>query len=130
MSYQKTIMVVDDNLDILNIARAVLEGEGYKVICARSGTEVFSQLEEQKPDLIVLDIMLPNMDGLEVLRRLKDNPDTSSIPVMMLTVKGHYDDIRLAYEVGCDYYLTKPFTGKQIVDVANRLLSQTRRAPD
>ncbi|MBI2360378.1 MAG: response regulator [Deltaproteobacteria bacterium] len=129
MSYQKTIMVVDDNLDIQNIAQAVLEGEGYRVMCADSGADLFDKLEDQKPDLILLDIMLPGMDGLEILRRLRGNPDTSSIPVTMLTVKGEPDDIQQAYELGCDYYLTKPVTGKQIVDSVNQLLRRAERRP-
>jgi DNA-binding response OmpR family regulator len=129
MSYQKTIMVVDDNPDIRHIVRVVLEEQGYRVLTAESGEDFFSKLGEQKADLIVLDIMLPGMDGLEILRRLKGNPDTSSIPVMMLTVKGQPDDIQQAYELGCDYYLTKPVTGKQIVDSVNHILGRAERRP-
>lgn len=126
MSDKKTIMVVEDDPDMTEIVRIILEGEGYNVVCAPSGPDFFSQIKGQKPDLIVLDVMLPDMDGLEVLRRVRGDDHTSSIPVVMLTIKDQYDDIQRAYELGCDYYLPKPFTRKQMVDTVNLLLSHTR----
>ena len=83
-SSAKTIIVVDDNPDIVNIVKTILEGKGYSVMCAYSGAELFTKLKEKKPDLIILDIMMPEMDGLEVLTRLKGVPDTASLPVILL----------------------------------------------
>lgn len=122
MNGKKTIMVVDDNPDIVTIVKTILEGKGYSVQCAYSGTEVFTRLDEQRPDLIILDVMLPQMDGLEVLTRLKGNPDTSAIPVILLTAKVQYEDVLGGYKLGADYYITKPFTSTQLVNGINLLL--------
>jgi len=124
MDAKKTIMVVDDNPDIVTIVKTILEGKGYAVQCAYSGPEVFTRLEEQKPDLIILDIMLPQMDGLEVLTRLKGTPDTSSIPVILLTAKVQYEDVLGGYKLGADYYITKPFTSAQLINGINLLLGE------
>ncbi|MBI2360849.1 MAG: response regulator [Deltaproteobacteria bacterium] len=122
MSRNKTIMIVDDNQDILNIVKAVLEGHGCEVISATNGMDFLSRLEHQKPDLIILDIMLPDIDGLEILKRLKDNVDTASIPVIMLTILEQCEDIDRAYELGCTYYLTKPFTSRQLLNAIGPVL--------
>jgi len=82
-----TILVADDDPDIVAIAKTTLEGTGYGVQIANNGLEVFTRLEEQKPDLIILDIIMPHMDGLEVLQQLKGNADYSSIPVILITAK-------------------------------------------
>ncbi|MBI4489698.1 MAG: response regulator [Deltaproteobacteria bacterium] len=124
MNAKKTIMVVDDNPDIVTIVKTILEGRGYSVQCAYSGLEVFTRLEEQKPDLIILDVMLPQMDGLEVLTRLKGAPDTSSIPVILLTAKVQYEDVLGGYKLGADYYITKPFTSTQLINGINLLLGE------
>lgn len=124
MDTKKTIMVVDDNPDIITIVRTILEGKGYSVMSAYSGPELLTQLEGQKPDLIVLDIMMPQMDGLEVLTRLKGAPDTSSIPVILLTAKVQYEDVLGGYKLGADYYITKPFTSTQLLNGINLLLGE------
>ena len=125
MEAKKTIMVVDDNPDIVGIVKSILVHRGYAVECAYSGQEVLNRLEEQKPDLIILDIMMPEMDGFEVLTRLKANPDTTSIPVILLTAKSQYDDALLGYQRGTDYYTSKPFTGTQLVNGVNLMLGDS-----
>ena len=82
METKKTIMVVDDNPDIITIVKTILEGRGYTVFSASSGPELLNMLPNQKPDLIILDIMMPEMDGLEVLTRLKGKSETATIPVI------------------------------------------------
>ena len=124
MDTKKTIMVVDDNPDIITIVKTILEGKGYSVLSAYSGPELLTCLESQKPDLIVLDIMMPQMDGLEVLTRLKGAPDTSSIPIILLTAKVQYEDVLGGYKLGADYYITKPFTSTQLVNGINLLLGE------
>ncbi len=119
-----TIMVVDDNPDIINIVKTILEGKGYHVVGALSGQELLTHLENQKPDLIILDIMMPQMDGLEVLTRLKGATETSSIPVILLTAKVQYEDVLGGYKLGADYYITKPFTSTQLVNGINLLLGE------
>ena len=102
----------------------MLERVEFKVRCAYSGAELFVGLEAQKPDLIVLDIMMPQMDGLEVLSRLKRDPDTASIPVILLTAKVQHEEVLGGYKMGADYYITKPFTHVQLLTGVNLLLSR------
>ncbi len=120
----RTIMVVDDNEDLVEIVRLTLESKGFNVRCAYSGQELFTGLEEQKPDLILLDIMMPKMDGLEVLTRLRENSDTASIPVILLTAKVQHEDLLRGYEMGADYYITKPFTPTQVLEGVNLILGR------
>jgi len=119
----RTIMVVDDEPEIVTVVRLMLEQKGFNVRCANSGQQVFADLKEQKPDLIILDILMPEMDGLEVLRRLKGAPETSSIPVIMLTALDKDEDILAGYKLGANYYIPKPFTKTQLMTGINRLLS-------
>jgi two-component system alkaline phosphatase synthesis response regulator PhoP len=124
MDTKKTIMVVDDNPDIITIVKTILEGRGYTVFSASSGPELLSLLPTQKCDLIILDIMMPEMDGLEVLTRLKGKVETSTIPVILLTAKVQYEDVLGGYKLGADYYITKPFTSTQLVNGINLLLGE------
>lgn len=124
MDTQRTIMVVDDNPDIITIVKTILEGKGYRVMSASSGQELLNMLNGQKPDLIILDIMMPEMDGLEVLSRLKGVTETVSIPVILLTAKVQYEDVLGGYKLGADYYITKPFTSTQLVNGINLLLGE------
>ena len=124
MDNKKTIMVVDDNPDIITIVKTILEGKGYGVLSASSGPELLNMLKSQKPDLIILDIMMPEMDGLEVLTRLKGMSDTTSIPIILLTAKVQYEDVLGGYKLGADYYITKPFTSTQLVNGINLLLGE------
>ncbi len=124
MDTNKTIMVVDDNPDIITIVKTILEGKGYTVLSASSGLELLNMLKDQKPDLIILDIMMPEMDGLEVLSRLKGVADTATIPVILLTAKVQYEDVLGGYKLGADYYITKPFTSTQLVNGINLLLGE------
>ncbi|TAK02152.1 response regulator [bacterium] len=121
-----TVIVVDDNPDITDIVKMILEVKGHHVICVRSGPELFSQLAEQKPDLIFLDIMMPGMDGFEVLKRLRDTPNTSSIPVILLTAKGQYEDVLRGYKEGADYYIPKPFISTQLLTAINLVLGKSQ----
>ncbi len=117
-------MVVDDHPDLVEILRITLESKGFNVRCAYSGKELLAVLEKEKPDLILLDIMMPQMDGLEVLTRLKENPDTASIPVIFLTAKGQPEDVIKGYERGAEYYITKPFKLTQVLDGINLVLGR------
>ena len=126
MNNKKTIMVVDDNPDIITIVRTILEGKGYGVLSATSGQELLDMLKSEKPDLIILDIMMPEMDGLEVLSRLKGLTETATIPVILLTAKVQYEDVLGGYKLGADYYITKPFTSTQLVNGINLLLGESK----
>ena len=115
-------MVVDDHPDLVEIVRMMLEVKGFNIRCASSGQQLFANLEKQKPDLIFLDIIIPQMDGFEVIRRLKGNPTTASIPVILLTAKVYDEDVQKGYKLGADYYITKPFTSTQVLSGINLIL--------
>ena len=119
----RTIMVVDDEIEMVKVVRGMLKEKGFNVTCAYDGLQVFYVLKQQKPDLIILDILMPQMDGLEVLTRLKCNPATASIPVILLTEKGEPEDLIKGYERGAEYYIPKPFTKNQLLDGVNSILS-------
>ncbi len=107
---EKKILIVDDEEDILEITRYNLSREGYQVICVTSGEDALKKARSEIPNLIVLDLMLPGLDGLEVCKLLKNDPKTSHIPIIMLTAKDEEADIVTGLELGADDYITKPFS--------------------
>jgi len=106
------LLVVDDEEDILELLRFNLSGEGFQVVCAATGEEALEKVKIEAPDLILLDLMLPGIDGLEVARRLKHHSRTREIALVMLTAKGEEGDIVKGLEMGADDYITKPFSRK------------------
>jgi DNA-binding response OmpR family regulator len=117
-----TILVVDDEPNILEVVSAYLRRELYRVVTAADGEEALKQVAEHSPDLIVLDVMLPRLDGLEVLRRVRA---TSNTPVIMLTARGEETDKLVGLGIGADDYLTKPFSPRELVA---RIKAVLRRA--
>lgn len=111
----KTILVVDDERDIRELVRYNLAREGYKVECARTGEEGLRQARALVPDLIVLDLMLPGLDGLEVCKRLKADRQTAAVPIVMLTAKGEDADVVAGLELGADDYVIKPFSPRVLL---------------
>ena len=120
----KRILIVDDEKDILEMLKYNLEKEGFDVNSALNGKSAVEIAGKIKPDLILLDIMMPEMDGLEVLTRLKGKTETATIPVILLTAKVQYEDVLGGYKLGADYYITKPFTSTQLVNGINLLLGE------
>jgi DNA-binding response OmpR family regulator len=118
------ILVVDDNLDSVTIMRTILETQHYEVLVATSGAEALECLKKEKVDLVLLDVMMPEMSGLEVLERIKDEAATGRLPVILVTAKTHDDDVLSGYQYGADYYITKPFTGKQLLYGINLVLGK------
>jgi pilus assembly protein CpaE len=102
------ILVIDDDVDTLRLVGLMLQRQGYQVSAAANGSQGLARAFEERPDLILLDVMMPDMDGYEVTRRLRGNPDTVSIPILMFTAKTQLDDRVIGYESGADDYLTKP----------------------
>lgn len=117
-----TILVVDDEEDIRELVELNLRREGYNVLTCETGEQALAQATRNGPDLVVLDLMLPGMDGLDVCKRLKGDPATRKMPVVMLTAKGEEADIVAGLELGADDYVTKPFSGKVLVARVRRLL--------
>jgi two-component system alkaline phosphatase synthesis response regulator PhoP len=122
-----TILVVDDEEDILKLVELNLAHEGYQVLTCTTGEKALEIARSVLPHLIILDLMLPGVDGLEVCRRLKSNPKTTHIPIVMLTAKTEDADIVAGLELGAADYVTKPFSGKVLVARVRRLL---RAAPE
>jgi two-component system, OmpR family, alkaline phosphatase synthesis response regulator PhoP len=112
---KENILVVDDEEDILELVRFHLSREGYGVVCAETGEEAWRKIKENPVDLMVIDLMLPGMDGLELTRRLKNDPQTRPIPVVMLSAKGEEVDIVTGLELGADDYITKPFSPRVLL---------------
>jgi two-component system phosphate regulon response regulator PhoB len=112
---KERILVVEDEEDILELVRYNLSREGYQVICVTSGEEVLKVTGSEALDLIVLDLMLPGIDGLEVTKILKNDAKTLEIPIVMLTAKGDEADIVTGLELGADDYITKPFSPRILI---------------
>lgn len=117
------ILVVDDEVNITQILEFSIGSEGFEVITAQNGEEAIERARRERPDLIILDIMMPKIDGYEACRILKANPLTKNIPVLLLTAKGRDIDRRLGYEVGATDYIVKPFSPNKLVERIHRLLS-------
>lgn len=107
---KEQILVVDDEEDILELVRYNLAAEGFKVICAETGEHALEIARSAEPDLIILDLMLPGINGLEAARILKADEKTSNIPIIMLTAKGEEADVVIGLELGADDYVSKPFS--------------------
>jgi two-component system alkaline phosphatase synthesis response regulator PhoP len=118
------ILVVDDEIYIVHILDFSLGMEGYEVITALDGEEALEKAFESTPDLIVLDIMMPKMDGYETCKALKADSRTKDIPIILLSAKGRNVDMQTGYDVGADEYITKPFSPRKLVDRINTMLHQ------
>lgn len=120
-----TILVVDDDPVIVQLLQVNFEMEGFDVICAADGQEGVDRTRADRPDVVVSDVMMPRMSGLELVAALKSDPDTASIPVLLLTAKAQQADVVSGLEHGADDYVTKPFEPLELVDRVNRLLART-----
>ena len=118
----KRILAVDDERHILRLVQINLEKAGYEVVTASNGREALDAVALHKPALIVMDVMMPEMDGLEALQNLKNDPDTADIPVVMLTAKAQDADVFQGWQSGADLYLTKPFNPVELLTFVKRIL--------
>lgn len=118
----KKILVVDDSSTIVEIIKASLETDGYNVIIATDGQAGLDKAHKENPDLIILDLMLPKLDGYKVCRMLKFDDKYKSIPIVMLTARGQESDKKLGGEVGADAYITKPFEPAALLDKIKSLI--------
>jgi two-component system phosphate regulon response regulator PhoB len=125
-----TILIVDDEEDIRELVELNLAREGFEVLGSETGEGALGTARQKQPDLILLDLMLPGIDGLEVCKVLKADAKTKHIPVVMLTAKGEESDIVTGLEIGADDYVTKPFSGKILVARVRRLLRRVAERTD
>ena len=109
------ILIVDDEQDIADLVSYNLEKEGFTTIKAYDGESALKMLKAQKPDMVILDLMLPKMNGLDVCRAIRHNPETAKLPIIMLTAKGDVVDKIIGLEIGADDYVTKPFSVKELI---------------
>lgn len=109
------ILVVDDEPGIVDIARANLEGLGYRVISAGNGLEALELIRQESPDLVILDILMPEVDGWDVLERVEADPEMAGIPIIMLTARVSDEDVLRGLESGAVEYMTKPFYPQELV---------------
>jgi len=126
----KKILIVEDEHDILQLVKLYVEKEGFRTVSATTGTEGLRQVKQEKPDLVVLDLMLPGIDGLEVCKRLRATPETALLPIIMLTAKAEESDTVVGLELGADDYITKPFSPKTLVARIKALFRRLERKPD
>jgi CheY-like chemotaxis protein len=119
------ILIIDDDVDTLRLVGLMLQRQGYEISAASNGSQGLAKALEERPDLILLDVMMPDMDGYEVTRRLRKNPVTVAIPIMMFTAKTQLDDKVMGFEVGADDYLTKPTHPTELQAHVKALLART-----
>jgi len=118
------ILAVDDEANVTRLEQVLLQRSGYRVVTAADGMQALARLEEERPDLILADITMPHLDGIELLRRLKANPETASIPVILVTAKAQDGDIFEGERAGAALYLSKPFSPMQLLEAVQRTLAE------
>ena len=123
---RKRILVVDDEIYIVHILEFTLTMEGYEVLTAADGEEALRRLEQDRPDLVVLDIMMPKVDGYEVLRRIRADEEFRQLPVILLSAKGRPVDRETGLEIGADDYIVKPFSPRRLLEKIQDLLERAR----
>ena len=126
---KEKILIVDDEEDILELLRYNLAREGYQIEAAESGEKTLKKVRTDPPELIVLDLMLPGIDGLEVAKTLKNDPKTQDIPIIMLTAKGEEADVVAGLELGADDYITKPFSPRVLLARVRAVLRRKSQEP-
>ncbi len=124
-----SVLVVDDELDLLSLLDFNLRQAGFEVIATSTGAEALELLQRRRPDLVLLDLMLPDVSGTEICRHLKGDPRTRDIPVVMLTAKGEELDRVVGFELGADDYVTKPFSMRELVLRVKAVLRRAQKAP-
>jgi len=125
----RKILVIEDDPSALKFAAYALQQGGYQVLTATNGVEGLKMAQDEKPDLLVLDVMLPGMDGFELCHRLKNAPATAGLSILMLSVKGRESDRNMGVTVGADQYRTKPISPAELVTSVGRLLEGKDAAP-
>jgi DNA-binding response OmpR family regulator len=120
----KKILLVDDEVQLVEVVKMRLESNGYDILTAYDGKDAFDKARTQKPDLIILDLMLPKMDGYKVCRMLKFDEKFKSIPIILFTARAQETDVALGKEVGADAYVTKPFEPEILLSKIKELLEK------
>jgi CheY-like chemotaxis protein len=122
MSSRRLVLVADDEQDILALVTTILERAGYEVVAVRDGAEALAAVRDRSPDLAVLDISMPELDGLEVLRRLRADAETSELPVVLLSAQAQEADVARGFATGASAYVKKPFSPRDLTERVDELL--------
>ncbi len=122
MAYK--ILVADDEPTIVRLMEFILARQGHEMIVAVNGEEALQKIRAEQPDLVLLDIMMPRIDGYEVAQQLRADPATARLPIIMLSAKAQEEDIRRGVEVGVDKYVTKPFSPEHLVHIVSEYLNR------
>ena len=117
------ILIVDDDIDTLRLVGMMLESEGFEIIATKTGGKAIELAASEDPDLIILDIMMPELDGYAVTKQLRQDETTQSIPILIFTAKTGMDDKMLGLELGADVYITKPISTRELLSHVNSLLT-------
>ena len=117
------ILVVDDEQNIRDLAALYLEKEGFAVDCAPTGMDALERFDHVQPSLVILDVMMPGMDGFEVARQIRENPDMDGVKMVFLTAKGTQRDKAAGYASGAEYYLVKPFDNDELVQTITEIIT-------
>ncbi|MDA7674316.1 response regulator transcription factor [bacterium] len=125
----ETILIIEDEIDIANLVRFNFERNGYSVDIAHDGREGLEKILKNQPNLVILDLMLPEIDGYKILKKMQRDTRSHSIPVIMLTAKSQIDDRLKGLELGADDYITKPFSPKELILRAQAILKRNRVTP-
>ncbi|HDQ70497.1 MAG TPA: response regulator [Chloroflexi bacterium] len=123
----KKILVVDDEIESVKLIGLMLQRRGYEIVAARSGSQALEKAYSEHPDLVILDVMMPDMDGYEVCRRLRADPDTANLPIIMFTSKAMVDDKVTGFQAGADDYLTKPVHPEELASRIEAVLLRSAR---
>lgn len=126
----KRILIVDDDVEALRLVGLVLERKGYEIQAAATGGQALEKATQEPPDLVILDVMMPDMDGYKIAQRLRDNPETSNAPILFFTAKGSITDKIAGFQAGGDDYLTKPIHPAELVSRVEVLLQRSRYPGD
>lgn len=123
---KQKILVVDDHAEMIELIEASFQLRGFDVVSASNGQEALAKVYQEKPDLVLLDVMMPLLDGYEICQTLKSIEETKHIPVIFMTVKGNEADIERGFEVRADGYVVKPFEPAELTEFAEKVLEKTK----
>lgn len=129
-SASKKILVVEDEKEILDLIQMYLEREGYRTVTTMTGFEALKLIKAEHPNLVILDLMLPEMDGFEVCRHMRSDPASAATPIIMVTAKAEYADKIVGLELGADDYVTKPFQPRELIARTKALLRRVERTQE
>lgn len=121
---KRKILVIDDKEELLMLVEIIFEEIGYDIITIKNSEEALAYIIKEKPDMVILDIMMPKLNGWEVLKQVKENKETSHIPILILSVKADREDAEKGKKFGAEAIMRKPFQSKKLIEVVNNILTQ------